>query len=442
MRSNDALRIEYIDISDLRHFSRNARTHSGRQIKQIAESIRIFGFTNPLLVDEARTLLAGHGRLEAAKSLGLSQVPCVRIGEMTPAQKRAYVIADNKLALNAGWDEELLTLELQELLEIDTSFDIQVTGFSAAEIDGLIASVGAESSLDAADDALPPIDADKAISKVGDLWLLAGHRIYCGDSTKSESFETLLKGEKAEMVFTDPPYNVRIGGHVSGLGKVKHREFEMATGEMSSSEFTQFLRATIQCLVRHTTSGSVHFICMDWRHMKELIEASEDTYTEQKNLCVWVKDNGGMGTFYRSQHELIFVFKSGDSPHINNFELGQHGRYRTNVWSYRGMNSRGKSRDCQLAMHPTVKPVAMIADAIRDVSTRGGIVLDCFGGSGSTLIAAQKTARRARLIELDPIYVDRTIQRWQEYAKDEAVLARTGQRFYELTTERSCASEV
>jgi DNA modification methylase len=258
------------------------------------------------------------------------------------------------------------------------------------------------------------------------------HRLLCADATDERAFRNLMGGERAQMVFTDPPYNVAINGHVGGLGKTRHREFVMAAGEMTSDQFACFLGSAFGQLVQHSIDGSIHFICMDWRHMPEVLAAGKDAYPELKNLCVWVKDNGGMGSFYRSRHELIFVFKSGSAPHLNSFELGQHGRYRTNVWQYRGVNTFKRERMDELSLHPTVKPVAMIVDAIKDVSERGGIVLDCFGGSGSTLIAAHKTGRRARVIELDPLYVDRTIRRWQAVAKDEAIHAESGRSFDEL----------
>ncbi|MBZ0218154.1 MAG: site-specific DNA-methyltransferase, partial [Fimbriimonadaceae bacterium] len=236
----------------------------------------------------------------------------------------------------------------------------------------------------------------------------------------------LMNGEKARMVFTDPPYNVPIDGHVGGSGQIKHREFAMASGEMSSTQFAAFLKKAFSNLADNSVDGSIHLICMDWRHMAEMLSAGEDVYSELKNLIVWAKDNGGMGTFYRSRHELIFAFKNGTAAHINTFELGQHGRYRTNVWQYKGVNTLKAGRMDELAMHPTVKPVQMIADALKDVAGRGDIVLDLFGGSGSTMIAAHKTGRRAYLCELDPIYCDRIIRRWEIYAKDEAELIACG----------------
>ena len=404
----DPLRVEYRAPDKLKPYPRNARTHSKKQIRQIAESVRQFGFTNPILIDPDGMILAGHGRAEAARLLGLSSVPCVRIDHMSSEQKRAYILADNKLAQNAGWDEEILATELQFLLEAKIDFKIGVIGFETHEIDRLIEGLVPEEPDDPADDTLPEVpETGEAVSREGDLWLLGEHRLLCGDATNEQAFRHLMGDERAQMVFTDPPYNVPIDGHVSGLGQTRHREFAMATGEMTSCKFADFLGSVFRHLAKHSTDGSIHFICMDWRHMAELLKAGAAAYSELKNVCVWVKDNGGMGTFYRSRHELVFAFKNGTAPHVNSFELGQHGRYRTNVWHYRGVNTFSAGRMEELALHPTVKPVAMIADAIKDVSDRGGIVLDCFGGSGSTLIAAHKTGRRARVIELDPLYVDR-----------------------------------
>jgi DNA modification methylase len=428
--------LELIPPDRLRPWARNARTHSNKQLRQIADSIRTFGFTNPVLIDEDGTILAGHGRVAAARMLGYEAVPCLRIGSMTAAQKRAYVIADNKLALNAGWDEEILAIELQGLLASDLDIDIGVTGFSIPEIDSLIEGLNPEEAGDPTDDALPAVGDGPAVSRPGDLWQLGLHRLVCGDALKIETFEALLGNERTQMVFTDPPYNVPIAGHVGGSGAIRHREFIMASGEMSPEAFTAFLETAFRNLAAFSLDGSIHFVCMDWRHMPEILAAGRTAYAELKNLIVWAKDNGGMGSFYRSRHELIFAFKHGGAPHINSFELGQHGRYRTNVWQYRGVNTLRAGRLEELALHPTVKPVAMIADAIKDVSQRGAFVLDCFGGSGSTLIAAEKTGRRARLVEMDPIYVDRILRRWQTHARDDAVLLATGQRFDDLAMER------
>lgn len=418
--------LESLPLDQLSPWPRNARSHSRKQVRQIAESIRRFGFTNPVLVDGENRILAGHGRVEAARELGMATVPCLRVHHMTPAEKRAYVLADNKLALNAGWDEELLALELKELMEADLGFDIGVTGFTIAEVDQLVEGLAPEEPGNPADERMPDPDKVPQRCKPGDLWQLGPHRLICGDALDPEVVADLMDGEKAEMVFADPPYNVAIEGNVSGLGKTHHREFAMASGEMSPDEFACFLSTAFANLVAHSLDGSIHFICMDWRHMAEMLQAGSANYSEMKNLIVWAKDNGGMGAFYRSRHELIFAFKNGAATHINSFELGQHGRYRTNVWEYRGVNTLKAGRMDELALHPTVKPVAMIVDAIKDVSRRSGIILDLFGGSGSTLIAAHKTGRRARLCELDPLYCDRILCRWETFAKDDAELIACG----------------
>lgn len=417
--------IEHLDPARLRPWEKNARTHSKKQLRQIAESIRTFGFTNPVLIDQANTILAGHGRVEASKSLGMETVPCIRIEHMSEAEKRAYVIADNKLALNAGWDEEMLAQELQGLLAMeDIGFDIGVMGFEVAEIDSLVEGLTPQEPGDPDDDLVSEI-APRRVS-LGDVWQLGPHRLVCGDALDPRSVTDLMSGELARMVFSDPPYNVKIDGHVGGSGKIKHREFAMASGEMTEPEFTAFLTKAFRNMADHSVDGSIHYLCMDWRHMGEIMAAGNLVYDELKNLIVWAKDNGGMGTFYRSRHELIFAFKKGTAPHVNSFELGQHGRYRTNVWNYRGVNTMRAGRMDELQLHPTVKPVQMIVDAIKDVSGRGEIVLDLFGGSGSTLIAAEKTGRRARLIELDPIYCDRILTRWEHLAKDAAKLLVCG----------------
>ena len=415
-----ALSIDYLAPAVLQQWKGNPRTHSRKQIGEIAASITAFGFANPILIDETNTIIAGHGRLEAARSLNLAQVPCIVLRGLSEDQKRALMLADNKLALNAGWDEELLAAELQALLNVELDFDISVTGFSAAELDGLFDVSAPEEPSNPDDDHVP--DATEPRCRPGDLWQLGRHRLLCGNALDPADVARLMDGAKARMIFTDPPYNVPIDGHVCGSGSIKHREFAMASGEMTPDQFVDFLKAAFANLVAHSIDGSIHFICMDWRHVSEIMTAGMTIYDELKNLIVWAKDNGGMGTFYRSRHELIFAFKHGTAPHMNTFELGQHGRYRTNVWQYKGVNTLRTGRMDDLALHPTVKPVQMIADAMRDVSARGDIVLDLFGGFGSTLIAADKTGRQARLCEIDPQYCDRIIARWQHFAGDHAVL--------------------
>ncbi len=403
--------METLSTGALRPSPNNPRTHSAKQIKQIAASIRRFGFTNPVLITDANDIVAGHGRVHAAKLLGIDQVPVLRLSHLTPTEIRAYIIADNKLALNAGWDAEILAIELQALVDLD--FDVELTGFSLAEID---------LTLDAASDARPnPVGPEDeipgpeatAVTQLGDVWQLGRHRLVCGDARSPEAYSALLGDERAGLIFTDPPYNVPIDGHVCGSGRVHHREFAMGVGEMTEDQFTEFLRACLQNMAAVSRNGAIAFVCMDWRHIGELLAAAKPAFSELKNICVWNKTNGGMGTFYRSKHEFVCAFKVGQAPHTNTFGLGDTGRYRTNVWDYPGVNSMGKDRAEALEMHPTVKPVALVADAIKDCTRRGDIVLDPFGGSGTSLIAAQKCGRIGRLIEFDPLYCDVIVRRYQ-----------------------------
>ena len=435
------LTINHQNVDALEPRATNPRTHSKKQIRQIADSIERFGFTNPILVDDAGGIVAGHGRIEAAKLLGVETVPTIRLEALTEAEIRAYVIADNKLTENAGWDREMLAAEFQGLLELDIDFDITITGFEMPEIDILIGELDTDDEEDPADD-VPAVADGPPVTRPGDIWRIGKHRLICGDALDPASYARLLDGAEAQMVFTDPPYNVPIEGHVSGLGKVKHREFAMASGEMTEDQFTAFLATAFQNLAGNSADGAIQFICNDWRHMGEVIAAGGQAYTELKNLCVWSKTNGGMGSLYRSQHELVFVYKVGTAPHINNVELGRHGRYRTNVWTYDGINSFGKDRDAELALHPTVKPVKLVADAILDCSKRGGIVLDAFAGSGTTLIAADRTGRRGYGIELDPHYCDVIVRRLTTAAKVEAIHAETGKTFPEIARGREADAVV
>jgi DNA modification methylase len=407
-----------LPIGSLKPYSGNARTHSKKQLRQIADSISRFGFTNPVLIGDDLEIVAGHGRVLAAKGLRIETVPVLRLSHLSPAERRAYVIADNKLAENAGWDEEILAIEFQGL--VDLGFDLTLTGFSLAEIDLTFDHVQESEKPTGPEDQIPA-PSTVAVSRPGDLWLLGDHRLLCGDSRSPDAVAQLMAGDRADLIFTDPPYNVPIDGNVGGLGAIRHREFAFAAGEMSPEQFTAFLIETLGNAAAVTKDGAIAFVCMDWRHMREVEDAGRAVFTELKNLCVWNKTNGGMGTFYRSKHELIFVFKLGTAAHTNSFGLGETGRYRTNVWDYPGISSLGDARNDELAMHPTVKPVALVADVIKDCSRRGEIVLDIFGGSGSTLIAAETCGRRARLLEYDPLYCDTIVRRWQAFTGEEAV---------------------
>jgi DNA modification methylase len=430
--SNQQLEVIYRPIDTLILDSENPRLHSRRQIRQIARSIETFGFNVPILVSADLKVIAGHGRVLASRELRTKEIPTICIDHLSPEKIRAYAIADNKLTENGAWNEELLANHFRELSALEINFSLDVTGFEIGEIDFLIESEGkSEATEDDAADDLQAIPSGPPVCKADDIWLLGQHRVFCGNSLESASYTALTKGEKADLVFTDPPYNVRIGGHASGLGKTRHREFAMATGEMGRAEFTDFLTRVCLQLKRFSQAGAIHFICMDWRHAGELLAAGNEIYPELKNICVWVKHNAGMGSFYRSQHELVFVFKTGARSHLNNIQLGKHGRHRTNVWSYRAANDFGRSTDegNLLQMHPTVKPVAMVADAILDCSSRGELVLDPFLGSGTTLIAAERVGRRCFGIEIDPAYVDTIIRRWQAFSGDVARHGETGELF-------------
>lgn len=407
-----------IDVASIKPDPKNPRKHPKKQVRQIAASIRSFGFNVPVLVDADGKLIAGHGRLLAAKELGIQQVPVISLTHLTPDQARAFMIADNRLSEVARWDEPLLLEHFEYLQGAALGFEITDTGYELAEIDWMLESKRRRKSSSGEGDS----PQGPAVCQSGDLWLLGRHRLLCGDARSEGAHERLMDRQKATMAFADPPYNVRIDGHAGGKGGIHHREFAMASGEMSPSEFTAFLQQVCSLMATSTQDGAIHFVCMDWRHARELLDATQHVYSEWKNLCVWTKDNGGMGSLYRSQHELVFVFKHGAAAHINNVELGRHGRNRSNVWEYPGINSFGRetSEGNLLAMHPTVKPVDLVADAILDCSRRGDVVLDPFMGSGTTLLAAERCGRIAYGMEIDPLYVDTTIRRWQAVTGDVA----------------------
>jgi DNA modification methylase len=430
--ADSVLVIERLPLRMLKLDPRNPRHHSDRQIRQIARSIEAFGFNVPILIDRNGKVVVGHGRYWAAELRGIQEVPTIRLEHLTDAQAKAFMIADNRLSETSEWDEQLLAESLRELCDLELDFSIEATGFEMGEIDLKIESLaGGASDPDEEADELPSPATGPAVSQPGDLWLLNEHRVLCGNALDTRAYEALMAGKRATMVFCDPPYNVKIDGHASGLGRTHHPEFVMASGEMSDAEFASFLTLACAQLARNSLDGSIHFICMDWGHAGELISAGRTAYSELKNICVWVKHNAGMGSFYRSQHELVFVFKAGRGSHRNNVQLGRFGRHRTNVWSYPGANSFGRGTDegHLLTLHPTVKPVRLVVDAILDCSIRRDIVLDPFLGSGTTLIAAERVGRTCYGMEIDPPYVDTVVRRWQAYAGGEAVHAVTGLRF-------------
>jgi DNA modification methylase len=433
------LTVNYLPVSALKPNPKNPRKHNDRQIRLLAKSIQAVGFNVPVLVDQDGNVIAGHGRILAARLLGMQEVPTIRLDHLTGAQVTAFMIADNRLTEIAIWDDTLLAEQLKILSEVDLDFSLEATGFTMGEIDLRIEGLSSAEGKDDPADTLPTLPMGPPVTKHGDLWLLdARHRLLCGNALEGADYRMLMNGAAADMVFTDPPYNVKIDGHVSGLGSIRHREFAMAVGEMSETEFISFLTRACSLMARYSIDGSIHYVCMDWRHMSELLEAGRLAYTELKNLCVWAKDNAGMGSLYRNQHELVFVFKHGRAPHRNNVELGRHGRYRTNIWRYGGVNSfsRKTEEGNLLEIHPTVKPVAMVADAILDCSGRGDIILDPFLGSGTTLMATERTGRSCYSMELDPLYVDAVIRRWQVYTGGQVRHAVSGCTFDAMASER------
>ncbi len=427
------LKCEMWPIERLKPDPQNPRAHSPHQIRQIQRSMQAFGFLVPVLATKEGRPLAGHGRIRAARNLGMDSVPVIQVDHLSPAQIKAFQVADNKLAENATWDQNLLRDQFIEILAADPTFEIELTGFDMGEIDLCIGQdVG--SKPDAADDV--PALGGRPVSALGDVWLLGKHRLLCADALSGSNYVELMAGQRAVAVVTDPPYNLAVKS-ITGNGAIKHREFAMAVGEMDRAEFTAFLSKILGHLRDHSREGSIHFIFMDWRHALELMQATQGIYTELKNICVWVKDSGGMGSMYRNQTEFVFVYKNGRASHRNNIQLGKHGRNRTNVWRYTSPAAFGRTSEegKLLALHPTVKPVQLVADAILDVTSRGQIVLDPFLGSGTTLMAAQRTGRICHGIELDPLYVDTAIRRWQAFTGDEAIHAESSRTFNQVEAE-------
>jgi DNA modification methylase len=429
--------ISFIAIADLIPAPHNARKHSRAQVRAIARSIEAFGFNAPVLIDKNRQIVAGHGRYEASKLLELTQVPVIFLDHLSETQAKAYMLADNKLTDRSTWDDAKVAVQLKELSELVLDFDIEAVGFELPEIDLRIQSLDDPDTSDNADEF--DTATGPAVSVSGDLWLLGPHRVYCGNALDSNSYIALMNSEKAAAVFTDQPYNLKIDGNVCGSGSITHREFVMASGEMTEAEFTDFLATGFKLMRAHTMPGAVIYACMDWRHGWEMFAAGRTAELPLLNLCVWSKTNAGMGSLYRSQHELVFVFRNGRDAHLNNVQLGRFGRSRSNIWRYPGINGFArKGAENLLALHPTVKPIGLVADAILDCTKRGDVVLDPFLGSGTTILAAERTGRRCFGIEIDPIYVDTAIARWERLTGRKAQNTQ-GLTFEQVKLERSAA---
>jgi DNA modification methylase len=429
-----ALAIENLPIAALKLGSRQLRIRKKRDLDSMAASIRQFGFLVPALIDADNLIICGKGRVDAARLLGMTDVPCIRVTHLSEAERRVFAIAENQLGQLAGWDQETLRIELQELSGMDLSFGLELTGFTSAKIDSIV--FGGEGG-DARENAIPAL-TDQVVSRLGDLWLLGDSRLLCADATLTESFEQLLEGEQVRVVFTDIPYNVKIAGHVTSGGK--HGEFVMASGEMTDDEFTGFSTQVMHRASENLIDGGLLYYCIDHRHLEHTIAAAAAAKLDRLNLIVWDKKAGGMGSFYRSRHELIFLMRKPGASHVNRVELGKHGRDRSNVWTYEGVNGFGAAKAKAREMHPTVKPLGLVRDAILDCTAKGDAVLDLFSGSGTTIIAAENVGRRGFATELDPRYVDVGLVRWEEFTGREARLASTGQTYREVRAERATLS--
>ena len=427
------LEITYLAVGKIREFADHPRVHSKKAVAKAKQLLAAHGQIVPVVVDATGEILDGVLRYRALCELGYDEIRVVVVTNRDPATLKAIRLALNRLPQDAKWDDEKLRSEFAALIELD--YDLNLTGFEAAEFDMAFSidepapkAIEAEAAED-----LEPVT--EPATKAGDVWHLGRHILACGDARDHALLARLMGDVKASAAIVDFPYNVPIGGFVSGLGKKVHKDFAMASGEMSGAQFTDFLAAGIDALKTALAPGAICFFFMDWRHAGELIDAARRCDLVPMNLCVWVKTNPGMGTFYRSAHELCFVYKHGDAAHINNFELGQHGRSRSNVWTYAGMNVFGKDRTDLLKAHPTVKPQPLLIDMIKDVTKRGQTVIDTFVGSGSTILAAEETGRTCIGVELDAGYADVAIQRWQKRAGKDAIHSVTGHAFDDLASK-------
>ncbi len=419
---------------DLKPPKRRIRRQSKKLARLMTDGITAFGDLKPVLAHSDGTVVCGYERLSAAKLASRETVPVIYVDHLTKDELRLYAVMESQLEELSEWSDEL-NAELFDLSTLDLDIPLTITGFETAEIDLRIADhLDAEDAPEEEPPWSEPWRNEPAVSEVGDVFAVGDHRLANGDALDASVYESLLGNARAQMVITDSPWNVPVNGHVSSTGR--HREFAMASGEMSAAEFTQFLTDVIANLVAFSTNGSLHYLFMDHAHLDALLTAGAVHYTERKNIIAWVKTAGGMGGQYRSQHELIGLFKSGRGKHVNNIQLGKHGRNRTNVWRYPGSSSFGSGRAAKLAAHPTVKPVRLLADAILDSSNRGDVILDAFVGSGSTLLAAARTGRCGYGIELDSHYVDAALLRLSEATGEPIIHRATGMTFAELQEHR------
>jgi DNA modification methylase len=415
-----------LPIETIRPYGRQVRLHDRRKITKLKKLIGHFGQVAPIIIDANNVIIDGHAVWQAMCELGSGDIAVITVAGRSDPEIKALRLALNRLTADAAWDNQKLRAEFEDLINL--SFDLELTAFNTAEVDHILDLDFPQANV-VEDEEQIPIVQSQAVCALGDIWICGNHRLGCGNAHDGDFVAHVRDGVLADVCFTDPPYNVPIAGFVSGKGRNQHREFVQGTGEMSPEDFTTFLATALKVLQTSSSPHALIYACIDWRHVHELISAGRQCTLELYNICVWAKTNAGMGSLYRNQHEFVCVFRAGTEPLTNNVELGRHGRNRSNLWTYRGLNSFGDERDEQLAAHPTVKPVAMIADALRDVTKRGGSVLDNFLGSGSTLIAAEETGRRCFGVELDQLYVDVAIRRWQNHTCRDAVDASTGELF-------------
>lgn len=431
------------DIKTIHPNDKNARTHKKGQIMALSSMIKAVGFNSAIMVDGEGRILAGHARYAAALQLGMTHVPVIVLDALTEAQKRAFMLGDNQLATLSGWDRGILAEDFAYLNGELPSLGITFAdlGFAVGEVNAISEDRGNILGGDPAD-ALPK-PAKVTVSETGQIWNLGplGHRVLCGDARSVDEVLRLLAGALAAMCFVDKPYNVPVDGHIQGNGGIQHDEFAMASGEMSPAEFRAFAKVTDEVIRACMKEGGLIYSCIDWRSLPLFMEVGLEVFGSILNVIVWNKTNAGQGSFYRSQHELIALFKVGEGAHTNAIELGKHGRNRSNVWTYPGANTFRKGRMADLAAHPTVKPVAMVADAIRDCTLPGEIVLDTFLGSGTTLLAAEKVGRRCMGLEIEPKFVDVAIRRWQDFTGLDAICAETGRTFDEIAAEPSATTD-
>jgi len=430
------LQLEYLPVSSLKPYARHARVHSEKKKAILSANIKEQGIINPLLIDEDGVIVDGVARWEIAQELGIDPVPVIVLPHLSRQQIRRVRLTVNRLAELAEWDMQTLAFELRDIISIEPE-SMPMLGWEPPQIDFMISQLNPTPEDDPAD----AVDWKPAepVSRSGDLWRLDHHRMLCASSLEPESWVRLTGGKTAGMAFVDGPYNVKIAGNVSGTGK--HAEFAMASGEMTGMEFLHFNTTWLAQVKAHVRDGAIIFACIDWRHDSELQTAGRNVGLDLLNICVWDKQVGGQGSLWRSQYELVLVFKTGKARHTNNIMLGKHGRNRSNIWSYPGANSFGSARE-ELDSHPTPKPVQLVADAILDVSQRGEIVLDAFLGSGTTILAAERTGRVGYGIEIEPGYIDVGIQRWQKMTNRKAMLDATGETFAEVKARRAIEAQI